>query len=93
VAPASLAHLRREREVAFAASKTTITGAPQIDPKGAPAGGEAEQLLSHYGLGPGADVPSLPETGGASPAPARPAGPDPRLLIIEETTEGRPANP
>ena len=91
VVPASLAHMRRPQEVAFAASKSTITSAPQIDPKGPPTAAEADQLLRHYGLGPGDSVPSLPEAGSTPPAGARLANPDPRPLIIEETTEGGPA--
>jgi hypothetical protein len=89
--PASLAHLRRPQQVAFAASKNTITSAPQIDPKGPPTQAEADQLLRHYGLGPGDSVPSPPETSTSPPATAGPASPDPRPLIIEETTEGGPA--
>src|SRR5437764_12832306 len=52
VVPASLAHMRRSQEVAFAAHKNTITSAPPIDPKRPPTEAAADQLLRRYGLGP-----------------------------------------
>jgi uncharacterized protein (TIGR02271 family) len=76
--PLALARQRGAGEVELAASKDTITGAPQVDPDAELTKSEEEQLFRYYGLGYSErrSPTGLPETGQGVPGgtPTTPPG-------------------